>query len=146
LRRAGRATAEHYTWSQVMRRILLPRLRFMADSYNGTATAQDSQGKKGRMRLHIEGQHTNIPPHLLGWIAERLEDLDAPHGDILQARVTLAGHKNGQRCRQEARVELVLAAETLFVTQVAKTPYDAVCAALKAAERELRNMRTLERV
>jgi len=146
LRRAGRATAEHYTWSQIMHRILLPRLRFIVGASQETATAQDSQGKKGGMRLHIEGQHTNIPPHLLGWIAERLEDLDAPYGDIIQARVTLAGHQNGQRYRQEARVELVLVAETLSVTQVAKTPYDAVYAALKVTERKLRDLRTFERV
>jgi glycosyltransferase involved in cell wall biosynthesis len=32
LRRAGRATAQHYTWSQIMHRILLPRLRLVTDS------------------------------------------------------------------------------------------------------------------
>jgi glycosyltransferase involved in cell wall biosynthesis len=30
LRRAGRMTAKHYTWLQIMQRILLPRLRFLA--------------------------------------------------------------------------------------------------------------------
>ena len=97
------------------------------------------------MHLHIAGHHTKIPPHLLGWIAERLEDLDAPHNDILQARVIVAGHKLGRRCRQEARIELTLAAQTLSVTQAAKTPYDAVYAALKAAERQLRAVRSIER-
>jgi ribosomal subunit interface protein len=97
------------------------------------------------MPLHIAGHHTTIPPHLLGWIAERLEDLDTPHNDILQARVIVAGHKPGQRCSQEARVELTLAAQTLSVTQVAKTPYDAVHAALKAIERQLRAVRSIER-
>jgi glycosyltransferase involved in cell wall biosynthesis/ribosome-associated translation inhibitor RaiA len=146
LRRAGRATAEHYTWSQIMRRILLPRLRFITDASNGMAAAQDKPRKKERLRLHIAGQHTNIPPHLLGWIAERLEDLDTPYGDILQAHVTLTGHPDRQRGRQEARVELVLAAETLSVTQVAKTPYDAVYTALKATERKLRALRIPEPV
>jgi ribosome-associated translation inhibitor RaiA len=143
LRRAGRATAEHFTWPEVIRRTLLPRLRLIAGASHETTVVQNNQGKKGRMRLHIEGQHTNIPPHLLGWIAERLEDLDAPHDDILQARVTLAQHKAGQRCRQEARVELTLGTETLSVTQVAKTPYDAVHAALKATERQLRAFRNV---
>jgi ribosome-associated translation inhibitor RaiA len=147
LRRAGRATAQQYTWSQIVHRILLPRLRFMMGSSNGAGTAYYRQAKKGRMRLHIEGLHTNIPPHLLGWIAERLEDLDASHDDILQAHVTLTGHKPGPRWRQEARVELTLAAaaETLSVTQVAKTLYDAIYAALKAVECKLRDLRTLER-
>jgi ribosome-associated translation inhibitor RaiA len=95
------------------------------------------------MNLHIEGQHTSIPPQLLGWIAERMEDLNTSHNDVLQARVTLVGHGPEQRCRQEARVELILAAVTLAVTQVAKTPYNAVYAALKATERQLRQFRTL---
>jgi ribosome-associated translation inhibitor RaiA len=60
------------------------------------------------MRLHIEGQHTNIPPYLLGWIAERIEDLDASPDNILAARVILTAHKAGERRRQEARVEVVV--------------------------------------
>jgi glycosyltransferase involved in cell wall biosynthesis/ribosome-associated translation inhibitor RaiA len=144
LRRAGRATAQQYTWSQVVHRNLLPRLRLIGgSSHDGTPMAHH-QEKRGQMHLHIAGHHTNIPPHLLGWIAERLEDLDAPHNDILQARVIVSGHKPGQRCRQEARIELTLAAQTLSVTQVAKTPYDAVYAALKVTERQLRAVRSPE--
>ena len=30
MRRAGRATARHYLWSQIVRRILLPRLCFLS--------------------------------------------------------------------------------------------------------------------
>ena len=144
LRRAGRATAQHYTWPQVVYRNLLPRLGLAGGApHNGTPMSHD-QGRKGQMHLHIAGHHTNIPPHLLGWIAERLEDLDAPQNDILQARVIVAGHKPGRRCRQEARIELTLAAQTLSVTQVAKTPYDAVNAALKTVERQLRAVRNIE--
>lgn len=142
LRRAGRATAQQYTWSQIMRRVLLPRLRLITGANNGTAMAEDHAGKKGRMRLRIEGHQTHIPPHLLGWIAERLEDLNAPQDDILRARVTLAEHRHWQRCRFEARVELDLAIETLSVTQIAKTQYDALYAALKTAERQLRSLHT----
>jgi glycosyltransferase involved in cell wall biosynthesis len=36
LRRAGRATAQHYTWFQIMHRILLPRLHLIPCSSNGT--------------------------------------------------------------------------------------------------------------
>jgi glycosyltransferase involved in cell wall biosynthesis/ribosome-associated translation inhibitor RaiA len=146
LRRAGRATAQHYTWAQIMRRTLLPRLGLIAGCSPEMATAQHSRGKERRMNLHIEGQHTSITPQLLGWIAERMEDLNTPHDDILQARVMLIGHKPGQRRRQEARVELMLAAETLAVAQVANTPYEALRAALKATERQLREFRSLERV
>jgi glycosyltransferase involved in cell wall biosynthesis/ribosome-associated translation inhibitor RaiA len=144
LRRAGRATAQQYTWSQVVHRNLLPRLGLIGGAWHDGTPMPHDQGRRGRMHLHIAGHHTNIPPHLLGWIAERLEDLDAPHNDILQARVIVVGHKTGQRCRQEARIELTLAAQTLSVTQVAKTPYDAVYAALKATERQLRAVRSRE--
>jgi glycosyltransferase involved in cell wall biosynthesis/ribosome-associated translation inhibitor RaiA len=140
LRRAGRATAQQYTWSQIMRRVLLPRLRLITASNHDAALAQDSPRKNGRMRLHIEGQHTHIPPHLLGWIAERLEDLNTPYDDILHARVTLVEHRYWKRCRLEARLKLTLATETLTVTHVAKTQYDAVYAALKTAERKLRSL------
>ena len=46
LRRAGRTTAQHYTWSRIMHRILLPRLRLMACPPNGTKTATHERGKK----------------------------------------------------------------------------------------------------
>jgi glycosyltransferase involved in cell wall biosynthesis len=60
LRRAGRVTAQHYTWSQIMHRVLLPRLRFISGFSNGAETVQYSQGKKGGMRVDIEGQPSNI--------------------------------------------------------------------------------------
>jgi glycosyltransferase involved in cell wall biosynthesis len=64
LRRAGRVTAQHYTWSRIMHRILLPRLRLTAGSANGIETvaySPYSQGKEGHKGLHIEGQPINIP-------------------------------------------------------------------------------------
>ena len=61
LRRAGRVTAQHYTWSQIMRRILFPRLRLFAVPLNETETAPYSQGKEGHKRLHIEAPLTNVP-------------------------------------------------------------------------------------
>jgi ribosomal subunit interface protein len=144
VRRAGRATAQRYTWSQIMQRILLPRLGLMAAA--SREIEPSTQGQSGRMRLHIEGRHTNIPAHLLGWIAERIEQLNTPCDDIVQARVTLIEHKYGRRSQQEARVELTVAAETLSVMYVAATAYDAIYAALKAVERKLRDLRSVERV
>jgi glycosyltransferase involved in cell wall biosynthesis len=61
LRRAGRVTAQHYTWSRIMHRILLPRLSLTAGSANGIETVAYSQGKEGHKGLHIEGQPINIP-------------------------------------------------------------------------------------
>jgi glycosyltransferase involved in cell wall biosynthesis len=46
LRRAGRVTAQHYTWSQIMHRILLPRLHLMTCSPNGTKTVKRETGKR----------------------------------------------------------------------------------------------------
>jgi ribosome-associated translation inhibitor RaiA len=81
---------------------------------------------------------------LLGWIAERLEDLNTPDEDVLHAHVTLVKHQEWRRNRYEARVELTLAARSLQAVQVAKTPYDAMVAALKSVERKLRALRALE--
>jgi ribosomal subunit interface protein len=95
------------------------------------------------MRIHIEGKHTRITPQLLGWIAERLDDLNAPHQDIIDARVTLVKHRHWRPCRDEARVELRLARQTLDAAQTAETAYDALYAALKTVERRLYAYRTL---
>jgi ribosomal subunit interface protein len=95
------------------------------------------------MRIHIEGKHTGITPLLLGWIAERLEDLNAPHQDILHARVTLVKHRNGRHCRDEARVELRMVRQTLKVAQTAKTAYGALSAVLETVERKLHDYRSL---
>ena len=44
------------------------------------------------MRLDIEGEHMMLAPHLMGWIAERLEDLNTSYDDICKARVTFVQH------------------------------------------------------
>jgi hypothetical protein len=65
------------------------------------------------MRLDIEGKHTPLAPHLMGWIAQRLEALDTPYGDICEARVTFV-----QQGRREAvSVEFLLAGQRLHVTR-----------------------------
>jgi glycosyltransferase involved in cell wall biosynthesis len=46
LRRAGRATAQHYTWLQIMHRILLPRLHLMACSSKGAKMVARERGKR----------------------------------------------------------------------------------------------------
>ena len=65
------------------------------------------------MRLDIEGKHRTLAPHLMGWIAERLEDLNTPYDDICEARVIFV-----QQGRRDAVcVELLLAEQSLHVTQ-----------------------------
>lgn len=62
------------------------------------------------MRLDIEGKHTPLAPHLMGWIAQRLEALNTPYGDICEARVTFV-----QQGRREAVcVELLLAGRHIW--------------------------------
>ena len=61
LRRAGRVTAQHYTWSRIMHRILLPRLRLSASLSKGTESLPSNQGKQTPTGLHNAGQPANIP-------------------------------------------------------------------------------------
>jgi ribosome-associated translation inhibitor RaiA len=93
------------------------------------------------MRLHIEGQHTWLAPHLVGWIADRLEALNMPDEDIYEARVTFVR----QRRREVARVHLLLAGKSLQVTQHGETPDAAIRAALQMLQRALHNVRAARR-
>jgi glycosyltransferase involved in cell wall biosynthesis len=60
LRRAGRVTAQHYTWGQIMHRILLPRLHLMAYSPNGTKKTPYKRGKKDPKLLPTMSPETNV--------------------------------------------------------------------------------------
>jgi glycosyltransferase involved in cell wall biosynthesis len=63
LRRAGRITAQHYTWAQIMSRILLPRLHLIACFPNRIKTIPQSRAKKASKLLPIESpQPTVIVP------------------------------------------------------------------------------------
>jgi len=89
------------------------------------------------MRLDIEGKHMTLAPHLMGWIAERLEDLNTPYDDICEARITFM-----QQGRREAVcIELLLAGKSLHVTQRSTTPDAAVDAAFLVVQRELHDVR-----
>ena len=79
-----------------------------------------------------------LAPHLMGWIAERLEDLNTPYDDICEARITFM-----QQGRREAVcIELLLAGKSLHVTQRSTTPDAAVDAAFQMLQRELHDVRT----
>jgi ribosome-associated translation inhibitor RaiA len=91
------------------------------------------------MRLHIEGKDTPIVPHLMGRIADRLEQLNEVYDDILEARLTLVHHGY----LHEARVRLLLAGKTLYVTQHGNSPDAAIGAALHRIEDDLSAQRAL---
>jgi ribosome-associated translation inhibitor RaiA len=93
------------------------------------------------MRLDIEGKHITLAPHLMGWIAERLEDLNTSYDDICEARVTFV-----QQGRRDAVcIELLLAGKNLHVTRRGATPDAAVDAAFQMLQRELHDVRTRRR-
>ena len=93
------------------------------------------------MRLDIEGKHMTLAPHLMGWIAERLEDLNASHDDICEARVTFM-----QQGRRDAvRIELLLAGRSLHVIQRGATPDTTVDAAFQVVQRQLRDVHAARR-
>src|ERR1043166_3576351 len=93
------------------------------------------------MRLDIEGKHMTLAPHLMGWIAERLEDLNTPYDDICEARVTFV-----QQGRRDAVcIKILLAEQSLHVTQRGATPDAAVDAAFRVVQRELREVRAARR-
>ena len=80
------------------------------------------------MRLHIESKDTPIVPHLVGRIAERLEQLNTPHEDIWEARVTLVQQADGH----EARVRLLLSGTTLMAQHHGASPDAAIGGALRS--------------
>ena len=93
------------------------------------------------MRLDIEGKHMTLAPHLMGWVAERLEDLNTSHDDICEARVTFV-----QQGRRDAVcIDLLLAGKRLHVTQRGATPDAAVDAAFRVLQRQLCNVRAARR-
>ena len=93
------------------------------------------------MRLHIEGRHTGLAPHLMGWIAERLVELNTPDEDIVEAQIIFLRQK-----RQEvARVQIQVAGKLLQVTQRGTTPNAAIDAALQRVQRALQEVRATRR-
>jgi ribosome-associated translation inhibitor RaiA len=94
------------------------------------------------MRLHIEGEHTDLSPHMLSSIAEQLEALNTPYKDIFHARITLVQHEQPLQGCYETRVTLILDGKTLHATRGGATLADAADVALKAIARALRGFRT----
>jgi len=97
------------------------------------------------MQVYIEGQHTEVQPELRTMITEQLEALNAPHDDIIHARVALDKDTHHQQGTDEVRVTLSLPGKMLTAKKTARTLYDAVNAALGAVERELQEFRDQRR-
>lgn len=93
------------------------------------------------MRLHIRGRQTKLQPHLVGWVAERMEELNTPFEDIFEARVIPVGRASCSESRDLVHVQLMLADRTLQMTQDGATPDEAIKAAIKEAEGALCNLR-----
>ena len=82
-----------------------------------------------------------LAPHLMGWIAERLEGLNTPYDDIYEVRVTFV-----QQGRRDAVcIELLVAGKSLHVTQRGATPDAAADAAFRVVQRELHDVRAVRR-
>jgi glycosyltransferase involved in cell wall biosynthesis len=88
LRRAGSATAKHFLWSQIIQRLLLPRLRFLAEDASPAAVASPQRGFRVRSRPRLV-QEANMAPESVGWLSERLEHLNLPETDPAQLPVAL---------------------------------------------------------
>src|SRR5262249_32278866 len=77
--------------------------------------------------------HAGLAPHLMGWIAERLAELNTPDEDIFVAYITFVQQKS----QEVARVQLQVAGKLLQVTQRGATPDVAIDAALQKMQRAL---------
>lgn len=93
------------------------------------------------MHIHMEGKDTGLVPHLIGWIAERLEALNMPDEDIVEARITFVQRRH----REAVRVQLLLADKRLQVTQCGATPDAAIDAALQRVQQALHDARAVKR-
>jgi glycosyltransferase involved in cell wall biosynthesis len=89
LRRAGSATAKHFLWSQIIQRLLLPRLHFLSEDPSIEAAESVKQALQARSRPRLV-KEVNMPPELVGWLTDRLEHLDTPDEDPARLPVALA--------------------------------------------------------
>src|SRR5437588_797242 len=69
------------------------------------------------MELHIEGQHIEVSDDLRTMIADRLEKLNARHGDVIHARVSLVKSNHHQHGSDEAGIIDIGADEDVHFTR-----------------------------
>src|SRR6266849_8925290 len=94
------------------------------------------------MELHIEGQHIEVADDVRTMIADRLEKLNAHHGDVIHARVSLVKSHHHQHGSDEARIVLSMTRrKVLQATKVGKTIEEAINSSFEALQRELTDYR-----
>jgi ribosomal subunit interface protein len=94
------------------------------------------------MELHIEGQHIEVSDDLRTMIADRLEKLNAHHGDVIHARVSLVKSNHHQHGSDEARITFSMTRrKVLQATKIGKTIEEAINSALDALQHELAHYR-----
>ena len=98
------------------------------------------------MELQIEGQNVDIHDDLRAVIADRLEKLNARHGDIIHARVSLIKSSHHQHGSDEVRIFLSMnRRKALQASKMGKTLEDAVGNTFEALTRELAEYRNKRR-
>src|SRR4029434_4525953 len=94
------------------------------------------------MELHIEGQRIEVSDDLRTMIADRLEKLNAHHGDVIHARVSLVKSNHHQHGSDEARIILSMTRrKVLQAAKVGKTIEEAIHNSLDALQHELSHYR-----
>src|SRR4029453_14934237 len=79
------------------------------------------------MELHIEGQRIEVSDDLRTMIADRLEKLNAHHGEVTHARVSLVKSNHHQHGSDEARIILSMTRrKVLQAAKVGKTIEEAI--------------------
>ena len=92
--------------------------------------------------LHIEGQHIEVSDDLRTMIADRLEKLNAHHGDVMHARVFLVKSNHHQHGSDEARIILSMTRrKVLQAAKVGKTVEEAIHSSFDALQHELSHYR-----
>jgi ribosomal subunit interface protein len=98
------------------------------------------------MELQIDGQNVVIHDDLRSGITDRLEKLNAHHGDIIHARVSLVKSSHHQQGSDEVRIFLSMnRRKVLQASKMGKTLEDAVGNAFEALTRELSEYRRKRR-
>jgi glycosyltransferase involved in cell wall biosynthesis len=91
LRRAGSATAKHFLWSQIIQRLLLPRLHFLSEDPSIEAFGPPLREVRARSRPRLV-KDENLIPALVGWQPDSLEHLNPSEDHPSRLPVALVEH------------------------------------------------------
>jgi len=81
LRRAGSATAKHFLWSQIIQRLLLPRLHFLSEGFSIEAAELFKRALRARSRPRL-AKNATAAPEFVGWLTDHLEHLNTIDADL----------------------------------------------------------------